>query len=304
MTRNVLRMGDLSGDEIRHILAKALTIKADPGIYRSAVDAKGLLLLFEKTSTRTTLSFQSAMARMGGYSVVLDWNSSNFAISPIKHEVRYASRNSDLIVARLKSHVDLKILAENSRVPVINGCDNLQHPTQALADFMTIQEVAGSLQDVHLGYVGVHNNVANSLLEGCLLLGIRLTLVTPIVNEEAKDDDLLARAQDSGLVTWSEDLAVVDALDFVYTDTWIDMENFHAPEYVREKAERIERMMPFQLNHDTVRSSATRVMHDMPIHPGYEISDELVDDPRSVIYQQAENRMHVSKALILHLLGE
>jgi ornithine carbamoyltransferase len=302
MTRHLLTLGDLSADEIREIIATAVAIKAEPATHRWAADAKGLLLLFEKTSTRTSLSFQSAMARMGGYSVVLDWEKSNFAISPIKHEAQYASRNSDLIVARLKSHADLEVLAANSDVPVINGCDDLQHPSQALADFLTIHEIAGSLDGIHVGYVGVHNNVANSLLEGCLLLGIRFTLVTPIVNEGSRDDALLERARASDLITWSDDLSVLDSLDFVYTDTWIDMENFDAPDYADEKSQRIAAMTPFQLNHDTVRSSTTRVMHDMPIHPGFEISDELVDDPRSIIYQQAENRMHVEKALILHLL--
>ncbi len=302
--RHLLKLGDLSADELHEILKSAIAIKANPGEYRWKADAKGLLMLFEKTSTRTALSFQSAIAQLGGYAVVLDWKDSNFSLSPIGHETQYASRNSDLIVARLKHHKDLIELAANSEVPVINGCDDVQHPTQALADFMTILELAGELKGVRLAYVGVHNNVANSLLEGCLMLGVHLTLVTPIVNEASIDEDLLSQAQSSGLVDWSDDISVINQADFVYTDTWIDMENFDDPSYREEKGRRIEVMSPFQLNLDTVVSQHIHVMHDMPIHPGFEITDDLVADSRSVIYQQAENRMHVEKALILHLLSE
>ncbi len=302
--RHLLRLGDLDADELHEILRRAIAIKANPGEYRWSADAKGLLMLFEKTSTRTALSFQSAIARLGGYSVVLDWKDSNFSLSPIGHETQYASRNSDLIVARLKRHNDLLELAANSQVPVINGCDDFQHPTQALADFMTILEVAGDVKGVRLAYVGVHNNVANSLLEGCLMLGIYLTLVTPIVNEASIDKDLFSRAQSSGLVDWSREMSAINQADFVYTDTWIDMEHFDEPSYAEEKRRRIEVMSPFQLNLDSVVSQDTRVMHDMPIHPGYEITDDLVADGRSVIYQQAENRMHVEMALILHLLSD
>ena len=156
-------------------------------------------MLFEKTSTRTTLSYQSAIAKMGGYSVVLDWDHSNFSISPVAYETQYASRNCDIIVARLLSHTTLLELAANSQVPVINGCDDRYHPSQALADFMTIAEVRGGFEDVTLCYVGVYNNVARCLVK-VVSHCIRLLLVTPLGSGDCVDVELDALAEQSGLI--------------------------------------------------------------------------------------------------------
>lgn len=304
MASHLLKLRDLSPGALADILRLAIQIKADPTRFRSAADRKGLLLLFEKTSTRTALSYQSAIARMGGYSVVLDWKKSNFPITPVEYETQYVSRNSDLIMARLRSHTTLCRLAASSQVPVINGCDDRYHPSQALADFLTILEVSGRFNGVTLCYVGVHNNVANSLIEGCLTLGVRLLLVTPLTHERAVDPELEALAADSELVERREDLATAAReADYVYTDTWVDMEYFDDPEYAAEKRRRVELMTPFQVNRKNLGGADPWLMHDMPIHPGYEISAELVESERSVIYRQAENRMHAQQALLLNLLG-
>jgi ornithine carbamoyltransferase len=304
MVSHLLNLRDLSPGALADILRLAKEIKANPTRFRTAADRKGLLLLFEKTSTRTALSYQSAIARMGGYSVVLDWQKSNFAITPVEYEAQYVSRNSDLIMARLRSHATLRRLAASSQVPVINGCDDRYHPSQALADFLTILEISGRFDGVTLCYVGVHNNVANSLIEGCLALGVRLVLVTPLRNERAVDPELEALAAASKLVERREDLATAAReADYVYTDTWVDMEYFDDPEYAAEKQRRVELMMPFQVNRESLGGANPWLMHDMPIHPGYEISADLVESERSVIYHQAENRMHAQQALLLHLLG-
>lgn len=303
MPSHVLRLRDLSPTELKNILDHAVEIKSRPTDFHHAADARGLLMLFEKTSTRTALSFQSAIARLGGYSVVLDWDKSNFSISPLEYEAQYVSRNCDVIVARLRNHDSLRRLAANSQVPVVNGCDDRYHPSQALADFMTIREVAGRFDGVTLCYVGVRNNVANCLIEGCVALGVRLLLVVPVIQESARDDELDRLAKASGLVEYCDDLASAAAqADFVYTDTWVDMEYFNDPDYAQQNKKRVELLLPFQVNQDNLGDARPWVMHDMPIHPGYEISAEMVDDERSIIYQQAENRMHAQKALLLHLL--
>lgn len=303
MPSHVLKLRDLSPAELKNILDHAVEIKSRPADFHHAADARGLLMLFEKTSTRTALSFQSAIARLGGYSVVLDWDRSNFSISPVEYEAQYISRNCDVVVARLRSHDSLRRLAANSQVPVVNGCDDRYHPSQALADFMTIREVAGGFDGVTLCYVGVRNNVTNCLIEGCVALGVRLLLVAPVTQESARDDELDQLAAASGLIEYCDDLASAAArADFVYTDTWVDMEYFGNPEYAEQNKKRIEFLLPFQINHDNLGDARPWVMHDMPIHPGYEISAEMVDDERSIIYQQAENRMHAEKALLLHLL--
>lgn len=301
--RQLLRLRDLSGEEIKDVIRRGVEIKQANDRSWRPLEGRGMLLLFEKTSTRTSLSFQSAMAQLGGYSVVMNWKDSNFAISPIRHEIRYASRNCDIVMARLLSNDSLRELAQYSMVPVINGCDERYHPSQALADFMTILEVSGRLADNTLCYVGVRNNVSNCLLEGCLALGIRLLLVTPVENPSAVDPELDELGRASGLVEWRDSLVdAVKEADFVYTDTWIDMEHFDDPAYADEKRRRVELMTPFQVNAEHLAGADPWIMHDMPIHPGYEISEAAVDAPKSIIFQQSENRMHVEKALVLHLL--
>ncbi|QHW33082.1 ornithine carbamoyltransferase [Paenibacillus rhizovicinus] len=301
--KHFLSLQDLDRNELMTIIQNGIAIKRQPERYATACDRKGALMLFQKTSTRTNLSFQSGINQMGGYAVPMDWNASNFSISPIRYEARYASRNCDFIVARLKKHSDLRELAAYATVPVINGCCDRYHPCQALADLMTIYEVSGTFEGITVTYVGILNNVANSLIAGCAMLGIRLLLVTPIVNEASWDGELMDQAIGSGLVTRMNSLTDAAAQsDYVYTDTWIDMEHYHSADYEAVKDFRMQTMLPYQLNRKALNGSTPYIMHDMPIHPGFEIEEELIESASSVIYQQAENRMHAQKALLLHLM--
>ncbi|PWW04888.1 ornithine carbamoyltransferase [Paenibacillus cellulosilyticus] len=300
---HLLTLKELNRETLKSIILKGIEIKRNSHLYENACYRKGLLLLFQKSSTRTNLSFQSGMNQLGGYAVTLDWNQSNFSISPIQYEARYVSRNCDIIMARLKKHDDLLELAKYAEVPVINGCCDRYHPCQALADLMTVYEVAGTFSGITITYVGIHNNVANSLIAGCVTLGIQLLLVTPIINTPSWDEELMQEACASGYVGNVASLSdAISRSDFVYTDTWVDMEFFQDGHYEEEKKRRVELMMPYRLNRDNLQMHTPYMMHDMPIHPGYEIEAELVESERSVIYQQAENRMHVQKALLLYLL--
>jgi len=186
---------------------------------------------------------------------------------------------------------------------VINGCDEMYHPSQALADLITIKEKKGKLKGTKLVYIGVHNNVTNSLIEGCTKTGVKITTVTPIFNEAARDEEMLSEAKKTGLWQSTLDIkkAVTDA-DFVYTDTWIDMEFFTDPKFAKEKDKRIRIMMPFQINTKLLESSNANIMHDMPIHRGYEIIPEVIENSKSVIYDQAENRLYSAKAILLKLM--
>jgi ornithine carbamoyltransferase len=190
-----------------------------------------------------------------------------------------------------------------SRVPVINGCDEKYHPSQALADLITIKEKHGKLKGAKVVYIGVHNNVTNSLIEGCTKTGVKLTTITPIFNEAARDDELLSEAKKTGLWQSTIDLkkAVADA-DFVYTDTWIDMEFFTDPKFAADKEKRIKLMMPYQINSKLLQGSNAYIMHDMPIHRGFEISAETIDNSKAVIYEQAENRLYAAKAIYLKVM--
>ncbi|MEM1536234.1 MAG: ornithine carbamoyltransferase, partial [Candidatus Bathyarchaeia archaeon] len=170
---------------------------------------------------------------------------------------------------------------------------------------MTMKEKKGKLKGLKLVYIGVHNNVCNSLIEGCTKTGVKIVTVTPIFNEPSRDDELLEEARKTGLYETTLDVkqAVKDA-DFVYTDTWVDMEFFNDPKYTAEKEKRIKLMMPYQVNKELLKGSNALVMHDMPIHRGYEISEDIIEGPNSIIYEQSENRLYAAKAILLKLLGK
>jgi ornithine carbamoyltransferase len=302
--RHALSLREFTGDELAALVDDAIRIKERPDDYANACKRKGLLILMQKTSTRTTLSFSAAIAQMGGYAIKLEWAESNFSISPIRHEARYVSRNCDAIMARLRTFEDLDELARNSEVPVINGCCTRYHPSQAIADLITVREVLGRLEGASLAYVGIHNNVANSLVVACSRVGIRINLVTPLVNEPAWDEELMEEARATGLVSTFDSLVEAAAVsDFVYTDTWVDMEFFTDPDYAEERERRIALMKPYQVNRENLGGASPYIMHDMPIHPGYEIAEEMIEAPASVIYQQAENRLYAAKTLLRALLA-
>ena len=301
---HLINFKELSGQELDALVDLGVEVKHNPKKYRKAFEGKSAALIFQKTSTRTRVAFEVAMTQLGGHGLFIDWRTTNFTLADISDEVQYLSRNVDCIMARLLYNADLMKMADASRVPVINGCDEKYHPTQALADLITIKEKKGTLKGAKLVYIGVHNNVCNSLIEGCTKTGAKLTTVTPIFNEAARDDKLLAEAKKTGL--WQSTLdakkAVKDA-DFVYTDTWIDMEFFTDPKFAAEKEKRIKLMMPYQINAELLKDSNAYIMHDMPIHRGYEISAETIENPKTVIYEQAENRLYAAKAILLKLMG-
>jgi ornithine carbamoyltransferase len=301
---HLINFKELSSQELTGLVDLGIEVKHNPKKYRKVFEDKSAALIFQKTSTRTRVAFEVAATQLGGHGLFIDWRTTNFMLADITDEIRYLSRNVDCIMARLLYNADLMKMTNASRVPVINGCDEKYHPTQALADLITIKEKKGTLKGAKLVYIGVHNNVCNSLIEGCNKTGVKLTTVTPISNEAARDDELLAEAKKTGL--WKSTLdaksAVKDA-DFVYTDTWIDMEFFTDPKFAAEKEKRIKLMMPYQINTELLKDSNAYIMHDMPIHRGYEISAEAIENPKAVIYEQAENRLYAAKAILLKLMG-
>ncbi|MEM2108424.1 MAG: ornithine carbamoyltransferase [Candidatus Bathyarchaeia archaeon] len=301
---HLLNFKELSPQQLNELIDLGIEVKHNPEKYRKALEAKSLALIFQKTSTRTRVAFEVAMTQLGGHALYIDWRTTNFTLADIYDETKYLSRNVDAIMARLLRHADLQRMAEASRVPVINGCDEKYHPTQAIADLITVKEKYGKLKGARLVFIGVHNNVCNSLIEGCAKTGVKLTTVTPIINEQARDEELMQAAKKTGL--WQTTLDAAEAVakaDFVYTDTWIDMEYFTDPKFAAEKEKRLKQMMPYQVNRVLMKGSSAYVMHDMPIHRGYEISAEIIEDKRSVIYEQAENRLYSAKAILLKLLS-
>jgi ornithine carbamoyltransferase len=302
---HLISFKELSGKKLVEIIDEGIEIKHNPGKYRKSLDGKSLAMVFQKTSTRTRVSFEVAMTQLGGHALYIDWRTTNFALADVSDETQYLSRNVDCIMARLLKNSDLWSMAEASRVPVVNGCDEKYHPSQAIADLITVKEKAGRLKGVKLVYVGIHNNVCNSLVEGCTKTGVKLTTVTPLFNEPSRDEKLLKDAKKTGL--WKSTLNVKEAVkdaDFVYTDTWVDMEFFTDAKFAAEKEKRIKLMMPYQLNKELLRGSEAYMMHDMPIHRGYEITADVINSRKSVIFEQSENRLYSAKAILLKLLKD
>ncbi|MDH5560139.1 MAG: ornithine carbamoyltransferase [Deltaproteobacteria bacterium] len=303
--RHLIHWNDFSDEEIKRILLLSKKIKQYPLDYQDHLRNQSLVMLFQKTSTRTRVSFEVAISELGGHGIFLDWNSTNFDLTEIGYEAAYLSSNCQVLMARMVKHEELLELAEHSSVPVINGCCNRYHPCQAMADMLTIFEHVGKTEGVKLTYIGVHNNVVNSLMALSAALGVHLTLVCPLSPEGVVETNAKEKLKQRGLLFETLDLVeAVKESDFIYTDTWVDMELFNDPKAKELKRERIELMMPYQLNEKLKEHTGAKIMHDMPIHPGYEISKGLVFHPDSIIFDQAENRLYTQKAILLFLLNK
>lgn len=302
---HLLTLKDWSDKEIQDIIDCSLEMKKNPTDYEFCLESKSLAMIFQKTSTRTRLSFEVAMTQMGGHSVYMDWRSTNLVLADLRDETQSISGYVDGIMARVLKNGDLNVMAEASVVPVINGCDEKYHPCQIIADLMTIKEKKGRLKGLKLVYVGVHNNICNSLIEGCTKAGIKIVTVTPVVNEASVDIKLVEAAKTTGLYKKSMNIkTALEKCDVVYTDTWVDMEFFLDPKFINEKEKRMKLMLPYQINKELLKGNTEAlIMHDMPIHRGYEISEDIINDPNSIIYTQSENRLHSAKAILKKLLG-
>lgn len=301
-----------SETDILETVEDGLNIKNYPEKYRHAVGGRCLALLFQKTSTRTRCAGEIGITQLGGHAHYLDWRTTNFGLADLGDEIRVLSAYVDVILARFLKHAALVTASTSANVPIINGCCDRYHPTQALGDLMTIQEHFGRLEGVKLCFIGVHNNVCNSLIAAGMKVGIEVTVVAPEVNPAAVDKALWDEAARKGLykVLNTDTASAGNALektiaksDIVYTDTWVDMEFFTDPAFAEERKRRLEKMMPYQLNAALLKAHGCQIMHCLPAHRGYEIAGELIDDARSIIFEQSANRLHSMKAILLSVLA-
>ena len=301
---HLLTLRNWSSKEIEDVVDFSLEVKKSAADYEFVLEDNSLAMIFQKTSTRTRLSFEVAMTQLGGHSIYMDWMTTNLVLADLGDEIRSISGYVDAIMARVLRNSELKAIADASSVPVINGCDEKYHPCQIIADLVTIKEKKGRLKGLKITYIGVHNNICNSLIEGCTRTGMKIVTVTPVVNEASIDEKLIEAAKSTGLYENSIDLnTAIEDCDAIYTDTWVDMEFFLDEKFKKKKEKRIKLMLPYQVNRKLLGKTDALIMHDMPIHRNYEIANNIINDPNSVIFLQSENRLHSAKAILLKLLG-
>lgn len=302
-TRHLLKIRDLTADQISELLRVAKRLKQTRNHSSRPLTGKTLGLLFQKPSVRTRVSFEVGMAQLGGQSLYIGpVEMGGSQREAAKDVARVLSRYLDAIVARTFRHQDVEEMAAVSSIPVINGLSDYTHPCQALADLFTIQERVGKLRGCRLAYVGDGNNVCHSLLGACGLMGLHLSVATPkgYEPEEAMVRWATAQARKSGgsVRVGHDPAAAVRGAQVVYTDVWASM----GQEDEREKRRRLFKV--FQVNAALMKRAAPGCwfMHCLPAHRGEEVSDEVMDSKQSIVYDQAENRMHVQKAILLDLL--
>lgn len=309
--KNMLNFKNFTAEELQDILDLALDMKKNPEKYSEALKGKKLYTLFEKTSTRTFLSFTTGITELGGTYYNQLWKDSNFPLGEIVSEIKYVCRNVDIIMARLIKNETVELFGKHATVPFINGCDNSYHPCQTLADALAIMEHFGDL-NVKLLYIGAKNNVFNSLVEffAKMKKGTIYGL-TPLVNNTVCDEAFYEAAKATGhyieldpTMSIEEAKSYVKDMDVLYTDTWVDMEFFNNPAYAQQKEETLAKMMPYQINDELMEGSKAIVLHDMPMHVGFEISQSVIDKNLDYILNQAENRRHAEKAIMVTLLKD
>ena len=298
--RDFIDLADLDRAQLREVLDLAHAIKAGRWSERP-LDGRHVAMLFQKPSHRTRVSFEVGIARLGGSTTTLTENDVQLGVrETIPDAARVLDCYVDGIVARLRSHEDLLQLSGASAKPVINGLTDRSHPCQVLADLMTVEEVGGKLTEQHLVYIGDGNNVANSLIEAAALTGLALTLISPAGYEPAAGVLERARRIDSGTprITVTNDINAIDGATAIYTDVWASM----GQEAEREARHRA--FVEYQVNQDVMNAASGAVfMHCLPAHRGEEVTDEVIDGPRSVVFQQAGNRLYAQMALLAELFA-
>jgi len=299
-----LSIHDLSIYQFHELLDKARQVKENPKLYRNALENSVLAMIFEKPSLRTRMTFEVGMLQLGGQSVYLGPSDIQMGRRESTYDIgKNLERWVEMIMIRTFDHQIAVDLAKHTRVPVINALTDSLHPCQGMADFFTIKEKRRDLTDFTLAYIGDGNNVCHSLLFASAKAGARMKVATPAGYEP--DPKIIFQAKEDGretgfdLLITGDPAEAVQKADAVYTDTWTSMGQED------EKEERKKIFIPFQVNRELMAQAKPDAlfMHCLPAHRGEEVTDEVIDSSQSVVFDQAENRLHIQKAIMLLLMG-
>ena len=296
MKRDFLKLSDLTKSEIETLLDRATALKAGKDTHACPLRGKNIGLFFEKPSTRTRLSFEAGIFQLGGNAICMTPDELQLGRGEtIADTARTISRYLNAIMVRTFSHATVETLAANSTIPVINGLSDLHHPCQALADVMTLLEKKGKLEGLKVAFIGDGNNVCNSLIEAAAVLGFTLTIACPEGFEPHSNVLENSRAfAKSEIIVLRDPKEAAGMADAVYTDVWVSMGQ------EKEAEEKKKKFREYQVN-TRLLSCAKKdviVLHCLPAHRGEEITDEVLDGPHGVVFDQAENRLHTQKALL------
>jgi len=298
--RNFVDLADFNRDELRAILDKAHELKRKQrnGEPHEILKGKSLAMIFMKSSTRTRVSFEVGMTQLGGHALYLQPSGTQLGRGEtIADTAKVLSRYCDVIMARVFGHSEVVELAEHATVPVINGLSDFNHPCQIMADMMTIEEHKGKLEGLKIAYVGDSNNVSNSIMQGCTIMGMDVSIGSPkgyTPSEEIiKKADSLNKTHQTTLEIVNDPAAAVKGADVIYTDTFFSMGQ-------EKSKEKEDALMPFQVNRTLVGKANDNVivMHCLPAHRDEEIESVVMDGKHSVVFDQAENRLHAQKGIM------
>ena len=305
MKRDFLTLLDYSAEELKKIINDAIVMKKEKknGIFKRYLENKKVALIFEKSSTRTRVSFEVGVVEMGGYPLFLSKNDIQLGRGEsLKDTARTLSRYVNMIMIRTFEHERIEEFAKFSTVPVINGLTNEFHPCQVVADLMTIYELTGKFEGVKLSYIGDGNNMAHSLLIGCAKVGLDISIATPkeypcldSVVEQAKK---IAIETGSNIEITNDPKLAVKKADFIYTDVWASMG------FEDETEKRKNIFKPFQVNKTLIELTGKKTffMHCLPAHIGEEVTEEVFESEISIVFEQAENRLHAQKGIMKFLM--
>lgn len=303
--KHLLSLKDYSRAEIEEVFGLARKMKARPAAYRDRLNGKSLGMIFQKPSTRTRVSFEVGMFQLGGTALFLGSDAIQLHRGEsIADTAKVLSRYVDGIMARVFAHEDVLDLARHGTVPVINGLSDLLHPCQALADYFTLAERRGRIEGLKIAYVGDGNNVCHELMFGAVKLGLTMAVASPaghepnqlIVRSAAREAQ---KAKTPAPVVTADPMKAVAGADVVYTDVWTSMGQ------EAEAEARLQAFQGFMVGPEMMAAASPDAvfMHCLPAHRGEEVAAEVIDGPRSVVFDEAENRLHVQKAVLLLLLG-
>ncbi len=304
--KDLISLHDLTSEEVKDLLELAIKLKKEQksGKEHHILKGKTLGMIFTKSSTRTRVSFEVGMTQLGGYPLFLSSNDIQLGRGETIYDTaKVLERFLDGIMIRTYAHQDVLDLAKYADIPVINALTDLLHPCQVLADLMTAYEHKGKLEGLKLAYIGDGNNMAHSLMYGCAKAGLDCAIAVP--DDYACDSGVVANAKEdfkkSGreLIITNDPKEAIKGADVVYTDTWVSM-GMEA-----EKEERQRVFMPYQVNGELFKLAAPDAvfMHCLPAYRGFEVTEEVIDGPQSVIFDEAENRLHAQKAVMATLMG-